>query len=71
MQNVTFSVDELTLSRARKRASNKGTTLNEEVQIWMKQYAVPITSERFRETMKQISYVETDRKYTREKMNER
>lgn len=71
MKNVTFSIDEQTLSRARKRASNKGTTLNEEVRTWMKQYAVPVTSERFREIMKQISYVKTDRKYTREEMNKR
>jgi hypothetical protein len=71
MKNVTFSVDEQVLSKARKRAVSKGTTLNEEVRTWMKQYAVPITSERFREIMKQVSYVKTDRKYTREEMNER
>lgn len=71
MKNVTFSVDEQVLAKARKRAVNKGTTLNEEVRTWMKQYAVPITSERFREIMKQVSYVKTDRKYTREEMNER
>ena len=71
MKNVTFSVDEQVLAKARKRAVSKGTTLNEEVRTWMKQYAVPITSERFREIMKQVSYVKTDRKYTREEMNER
>jgi len=71
MKNVTFSVDEQVLAKARKRAVNKGTTLNEEVRTWMKQYALPITSERFREIMKQVSYVKTDRKYTREEMNER
>lgn len=71
MKNVTFSVDEQVLSKARKRAMNKGTTLNEEVRTWMQQYAIPITSERFKEIMKQVSYVKTDRKYTREEMNER
>jgi hypothetical protein len=71
MRNVTFSIDEQVLSQARKRATLKGTTLNEEVRTWMNQYATPITSKRFKEIMQQVSYVRTDRKYTREEMNDR
>lgn len=71
MKNVTFTVDDQVLSRARKRAHAKGTTLNNEVRAWMQQYANPLTVERYREIMRRISYVKTDRKYTRDEMNER
>ena len=71
MVNVTFSVEEQVLSQARKRAQIKGTTLNDEVRTWMQQYATPLSSERLQEIMKRVSYVRTDRKYTRDEMNER
>ena len=72
MKNITFSADEEKIERARERAAEEETTLNEKFREWLDSYALRRpTGEEFDEIMEQLSYVRTGRKFTREEMNER
>jgi hypothetical protein len=39
MKNVTFSADETLIEQARSVARLRGTTLNEEVREWLREYS--------------------------------
>jgi hypothetical protein len=74
MQNVTLSADANDINVVRQAATSKGSSLNKEFRRWLRQEAQANSEERvkaFRKTMERLSYVKTDRKYTREEMNER
>lgn len=73
MKNITLSANEEKIARARKRFSERGTTLNQEFRNWLDQQAVSgkERAERHRQLMKRLSYVDAGRKFTREEMNER
>jgi plasmid stability protein len=73
MKNITLSAPEELIEKARQRAANKGTTLNNEFREWLK--AQTISGEdrvaNYEQLMKKLSYVNAGRKFTREEMNER
>ncbi|MEZ5451260.1 MAG: hypothetical protein R3E93_00360 [Thiothrix sp.] len=77
MRNITLSADDDLIERAREKARQKKTTLNNEFRKWLRQY----TSNRseaqrrvqaYRELMQDLSGVSSGgRKFSRDEMNER
>lgn len=73
MKNITLSAPEELIEQARQQAQAKGTTLNNEFRAWL-QSQVRTPEQRaadYDAVMKQIGYFKTDRKYSREEMNQR
>ena len=72
LKNITFSVEEEVIAKAREAAKARDTTLNELVRTWIADYADG-TSRRDRlETMfKNLRHLDAGRKFTRDEMNER
>jgi hypothetical protein len=73
MKNITLSAPEELIEQARKNAVAKGTTLNNEFRGWLESQATNGEERRaqYKQLMKQLSYVNAGRKFTREEMNER
>ena len=72
MKNITFSADETLIQRARKRAHQAGTTLNELFREWLGTYAKHDTgSDQYRRLMKQFEYAKPEKHYSREELNAR
>lgn len=73
MKNITFSAPEALINQARKRATSKGTTLNQEFREWLASQAVDNEERllRYRRLMKQLSHVDAGRHFSRDEMNER
>ncbi|EIJ36175.1 hypothetical protein [Thiothrix nivea] len=77
MRNITLSADDDLIERAREKARQQKTTLNNEFRKWLSQY----TSNRseaqrrvqaYRELMQELSGVSSGgRKFSRDEMNER
>ncbi len=72
MKNITFSADENVIKRARIRANQAGTTLNELFREWLGTYAKQeIGSDQYRRLMKQFEYAKPGKHYSREELNAR
>ena len=72
MKNITFSVDETVIERARKRAKAENTSLNEVVRAWLKIYIdEPRKGADFQRLMRSLSYARSGGKFSRDTMNER
>ncbi|MFV1974490.1 MAG: hypothetical protein ACC651_02010 [Candidatus Scalindua sp.] len=72
LKNITLSADESIIKRARNRAAGEHTTLNAKFRYWLKRYAMKDrASGDYIELMKKMEYAKTDRKFTRDEMNER
>ena len=72
MKNITLSADESIIKKARARAAREHTTINAKFRYWLKRYAMKdrlIVD--YDQLMKTLEYAKTDRKFTREEMNER
>jgi hypothetical protein len=71
-KNITLSVEESLIRRARERAHAKGTTLNDEFRQWLEKYVErPETAEALQEFMGRFEYVQPGRTFRREEMNAR
>jgi hypothetical protein len=72
LKNITFSASPETIERARLRARQQKTTLNEAFREWLERYSGgrPTAAE-YQEIMNQLSHVRPGRKFTRTEMNER
>ena len=73
MKNITLSAPEILIKQARKLASAKGTTLNQEFRNWLVSQTTSNEERlsRYQKLIKQLSHVDAGRKFTREEMNER
>ncbi|MGR3173701.1 MAG: hypothetical protein ACUZ8N_03795 [Candidatus Scalindua sp.] len=72
MKNITLSANESIIKKARTRAASEHTTLNAKFRYWLKRYAMKGQSiGDYNQLMKKLEYAKTDRKFTREEMNER
>ncbi len=73
MKNITLSAPEELIDQARKQAIVKGTTLNQEFREWLASQTVDNEERllRYKRLMKQLSYVDAGRHFSREEMNER
>jgi hypothetical protein len=73
VKNITLSADENLIEQARKAAAERHTTLNAAFREWLEQYA---GRQRWLEEYDALmqrtrKYVNVDRKYSRDEMNER
>jgi hypothetical protein len=74
MKNITLSAPEDLIEKARKNATAKGSTLNEEFRQWLKTQAVTdgeAYAARYQQLMAQLAHVNSGRRFSREEMNER
>ena len=72
LKNITFSALPETIDRARLRAREQRTTLNQAFREWLERYSAGRpTAEEYRQLMSQLDHVRASRKFTREEMNER
>jgi hypothetical protein len=73
MKNITLSAPEELIEKARKQATLKGTTLNNEFREWLESQDMSgeERSLRYMQLIEQLSDVNAGRKFTREEMNER
>jgi hypothetical protein len=72
LKNITMSAEASLIERARQRAAQENTTLNEEFRRWLEQYVDrPKNSAEYFALMDRLTYVKPGRKFTREEMNER
>jgi hypothetical protein len=72
MKNVTFTIDEKLLERAREKARNESSSLNVRFQEWLEKYVGETEKkEEFHALMNRLNYVDSGGKFSREEMNER
>jgi hypothetical protein len=72
LKNITLSADEALIKRARDRARQERTTLNESFRRWLARYgSVGQGSTGFESLMKRLDYAKPGRHYSRGDMNER
>lgn len=72
LKNITFSAEENLIKRARNRATNERTTLNDEFRRWLEKYVEhPDTAEAFVDLMKKMQHIQPGRTFSRDEMNER
>ena len=72
LRNITFSASPEAIERARLRAREQRTTLNEAFREWLERYSGgrPTAAE-YREIMNLLGHVRAGKKFTRAEMNER
>jgi hypothetical protein len=72
LKKITFAASPETIQRARFRAREQGTTLNQAFREWLERYSAGrFTAEEYRQLMSRLDSVNAGRKFTREEMNER
>jgi hypothetical protein len=73
--NITLSVDEQTLKRARQAAHAMGKSLNELVREYLRSIALPAAADQDIEELRRLSQASTGRsrgwKFNREELHER
>lgn len=72
VKNITLSADEHLIEQARKAAADQNTTLNAAFREWLRQYSGRARwLQEYDAMMERLKYMKSDRKYTREELNER
>lgn len=72
MKNITFSADEKLIEKARLKATKENTTLNQRFRDWLSSYAKQSdVGANYEKLMKELDYVNSGGKFTRDEMNER
>jgi hypothetical protein len=71
-KNITFSVEETVIRRARDRARRRHTTLNEEFRLWLEHYASrEDKAAGYEALMERCSYATVGRSFSRHELNKR
>ncbi len=71
-KNITLSVEESLIRKARQRAAEEHKSLNEIFRDWIARYVgVEGRSERYRSLMKRLAHARPGRTFSRDEMNER
>ena len=72
LKNITLSADENLIKKAREKAQQEHTTLNDNFRRWLKRYVISGTSKsNFDDLMNNLNYVNPGRKFSRDELNER
>ena len=72
MKNITFSAEERLIHRARKRAQQAGTTLNEVFREWLRAYAKQTTvAHQYPHLMRQLRYAQPGMSFSLDEVNAR
>ncbi len=72
-RNITLSAEDFIIRKAKEQAAKEHTSLNNLFRVWLKRYVQKnndVASE-YRQFMKQTSYSQSGRRFTRDEMNER
>lgn len=70
-KNITLSAEESLIERARRKAQSQNTTLNQAFRNWLSRFVESDRSNDYSTLMKRLSYAKSNRKFSREEMNER
>ena len=70
MKNITFSVDDGLIRKARERAAHEHTNLNAAFRVWLARYAHASRND-FDTVMESLEGVRPGKAFTREELNER
>ena len=72
IKNITLSADSLLIKEARLTAQLQGSSLNEAFREWLIQFTKSnATRSEYESLMQGLTHVSSDKKFTREEMNER
>jgi hypothetical protein len=72
LKNITLSAEEVLIQKARKKAQEEHTTLNEVFRLWLKKYVYHDSIlEVFDHFMEKVDYADAGGKFSRDEMNER
>jgi hypothetical protein len=72
LKNITLSADAELIKRARDKARQEKTTLNETFRWWLTRYtSMGQKTTEFESIMEELAYVKPGQHFTREDMNER
>ena len=72
VKNITLSAEESLIVQARKAAADQNTTLNAAFREWLEQYSGRARwLQEYDALMERLNYMKSDRKYTRDELNER
>jgi hypothetical protein len=72
LKNITLSADENLIKKAREKARQEHTTLNNNFRRWLKRYVISGTNNsNYDDLMNNLNYVNPGRKFSRDELNER
>jgi len=72
LKNITLSAEEELIKKARQKAQQERTTLNETFRQWLKQYVkTGIHSTEYESLMKSLNYAQPGKTFSRDELNER
>ena len=72
LRNITLSADDELIRKAREKAAEEKSTLNELFRRWIRQYVERgKTGDEIDQVMESMDYVYSGKKFTREELNER
>jgi hypothetical protein len=69
-KNITLSAEESLIEKARQKAQSENTTLNQAFRDWLEKYAER-KEKCYSSLMQRLSYAKSNRRFSREEMNER
>ncbi|MBD3290522.1 hypothetical protein GF337_17085 [candidate division KSB1 bacterium] len=72
LKNITLSADENLIKKAREKAREEHTTLNDNFRRWLKRYVTSGSNKsNYDDLMNDLNYVNPGRKFSRDELNER
>jgi len=71
-KNITLSAEESLIKKARQKAQKEQTTLNSRFRHWLEWYVgANVAADDYTNLMKKLEYAASDKKFSREELNER
>jgi len=71
-KNITFSADKELIRKARLKAQQEHSTLNEQFRNWLKKYvSMDSSSVSYSSIIKKYNYADSGHSFSREELNER
>jgi hypothetical protein len=71
-RNITLSVDEKLIDKAKKKAFTNNTSINELFRQWLMNYAIETDlSEKLEDFLSNTKYASSGRRFSRDELNER
>jgi len=72
VKNITLSAEESLIQKARRKAQEEDTSLNQRFREWLVQYVgATIRDHEYNELMESFNYARPGKRFTRDEMNER
>ncbi len=72
LKNITLSAEEELIKKARQKAQQERTTLNETFRHWLKQYVnAGLHGPEYESLMKSLNYARPGKAFSRDELNER